>query len=400
MPPATMSPASLISLAQCVALLLALVVMFAMPARAQSKRADVEALRARIQALQAEIKDAEGDRADAASELRRTEQAISVTSRKLHEARGERARLEAESSALGERIDALEQAQRQHLVRLRQAAPAWLAAPANDTWLSLLQADPIGAASRERYWRERIAHAQVEWLNGIRTERVQLDTLRAELGERRKAVAELEAEQARARAELDDERRAHGQVLARIADRISRQRREVATLKRDETRLSKLIAGLARVVPERKVQGAKPAESVAATAPTARAQTLATLPAAGELVGRFGTPRAEGGSLWKGLFIRAQSGSPVRAVNAGQIVFSDWLRGYGNLMIVDHGGETLSIYAGNESLYKRVGDEVKAGETIATVGRSGGKEESGLYFEIRHRGIPQDPLRWFKGRAR
>lgn len=400
MPPAPKSSASRVPLAQCTTFLVALAVMFAMPARAQSKREDVEALRARIQALQAEIKDAEGDRADAASELRRTEQAISVTSRKLHEARGERARLEAESSALGERIDTLERAQREHLVRLRRAAPAWLATPGSDTWLALLQPDAIGAASRERYWREHIAHAQVEWLNGIRTERAQLETLRAELGERRKAIAELEAEQARVRTELDNERRAHGQVLARIADRISRQRREVATLKRDEARLSKLIAGLARVVPERKVRGTRPAEPVADTVPTTRTQTLAMLPTPGELVGRFGAPRAEGGTIWKGLFIRAQSGSPVRAIHAGQVVFSDWLRGYGNLMIVDHGGETLSIYAGNEALLKRVGDEVKAGETIAAVGRSGGMEESGLYFEIRHRGIPQDPLRWFKGQTR
>ncbi|MCC7183948.1 MAG: peptidoglycan DD-metalloendopeptidase family protein [Rhodocyclaceae bacterium] len=400
MPPAPKSSASRVPLAQCWVFLLTLIVMSAMPARAQSKREDVEALRARIQALQAEIKDAEGDRADAASELRRTEQAISVTSRKLHEARGERARLEAESAALGERIDALERAQREHLARLRRAAPAWLAAPGSETWLALLQPDAIGAAARERYWRERIARAQVQWLTGIRTERAQLDALRAELGERRKAVAELEAEQARARAELDEERRAHGQLLARIADKISRQRREVATLKRDEARLSKLIAGLARVVPERRARGARPAEPAAGTAPARRAQTLAMLPTPGELVGRFGAPRTDGGTTWKGLFIRAQSGSPVRAIHAGQVVFSDWLRGYGNLMIVDHGGETLSIYAGNEALFKRVGDEVEAGDTIAAVGRSGGMEESGLYFEIRHRGIPQDPLRWFKGQAR
>ncbi|GMV55004.1 MAG: hypothetical protein AMXMBFR6_08090 [Betaproteobacteria bacterium] len=323
-----------------------------------------------------------------------------MTSRKLHEARGERARLEAESAALGERIDALERAQREHLARLRRAAPAWLAAPGSETWLALLQPDAIGAAARERYWRERIARAQAQWLTGIRTERAQLDALLAELGERRKAVAELEAVQARARAELDEERRAHSQLLARIADKISRQRREVATLKRDEARLSKLIAGLARVVPERRARGARPAEPAAGTAPATRAQTLAMLPTPGELVGRFGAPRTDGGTTWKGLFIRAQSGSPVRAIHAGQVVFSDWLRGYGNLMIVDHGGETLSIYAGNEALFKRVGDEVEAGDTIAAVGRSGGMEESGLYFEIRHRGIPQDPLRWFKGQAR
>jgi septal ring factor EnvC (AmiA/AmiB activator) len=118
------------------------------------------------------------------------------------------------------------------------------------------------------------------------------------------------------------------------------------------------------------------------------------LPVRGELVGLFGAPRNEGPAGTKGVFIRAAEGQPVLAVAAGQVVFADWMRGYGNLLIVDHGENYLSIYANNESLLKQTGDPVAAGEAIATVGASGGNEQSGLYFELRHLGKAFDPLRW------
>ena len=126
------------------------------------------------------------------------------------------------------------------------------------------------------------------------------------------------------------------------------------------------------------------------------------LPVRGELLGRFGTPRnqigMQGGTTWKGLFIRAANGAEVRAVAPGRVVFAEWLRGFGNLLIVDHGNQYLSIYGNNESLYKQLGERVKAGEALASVGNSGGNPETGLYFELRHQGQPFDPLKWTSGK--
>lgn len=118
-----------------------------------------------------------------------------------------------------------------------------------------------------------------------------------------------------------------------------------------------------------------------------------SLPARGELAGRFGQARA-GGGTWRGVFIRAPEQTPVRAVAAGTVVFSGWLRGFGNLLILDHGSEYLTVYGSNEAILKEVGDKVNAGETIASAGSSGGQPESGIYFEVRHRGAPVDPLLW------
>jgi septal ring factor EnvC (AmiA/AmiB activator) len=119
------------------------------------------------------------------------------------------------------------------------------------------------------------------------------------------------------------------------------------------------------------------------------------LPAKGEIIGRFGAARGEGGT-WKGLFIRTNTGEPVHAVASGRIVFADWLRGFGNLMIIDHGGGYMSLYGANESLLKRIGDTVKAGDNIANAGNSGGMADSGVYFEIRQNSRPLDPAAWVK----
>jgi septal ring factor EnvC (AmiA/AmiB activator) len=118
-------------------------------------------------------------------------------------------------------------------------------------------------------------------------------------------------------------------------------------------------------------------------------------PAHGELVARFGVPRDGSGPAWKGWFIRAAGGTPVAAVAAGRIVYSDWLRGFGNLVIVDHGEGFMSLYGNNDALLQQVGDQVVAGQPIAQAGSSGGALESGVYFEWRHNGVALDPKEWF-----
>ncbi|HEX7987358.1 MAG TPA: peptidoglycan DD-metalloendopeptidase family protein [Duganella sp.] len=138
-----------------------------------------------------------------------------------------------------------------------------------------------------------------------------------------------------------------------------------------------------------------------ALAPAAPAGAFASLkgqlraPVSGQIAARFGTKRGQGPS-WKGVFIRAAEGADVRAVAGGRVVFAEWLRGFGNLIIVDHGGQYMSIYGNNQSLLKRAGDIVKAGDPIASAGNSGGNEESGLYFELRHQGTAFDPAGWVK----
>lgn len=117
------------------------------------------------------------------------------------------------------------------------------------------------------------------------------------------------------------------------------------------------------------------------------------LPVRGDLTAKFGSRRGDGPTS-RGLFIRAAEGAEVRAVAGGRVVFADWLRGFGNLVIVDHGNQYMTIYGNNQAILKRAGELVKGGEIIATAGNSGGNEQSGLYFEMRHQGRAFDPLGW------
>jgi septal ring factor EnvC (AmiA/AmiB activator) len=118
------------------------------------------------------------------------------------------------------------------------------------------------------------------------------------------------------------------------------------------------------------------------------------LPVRGDVTNRFGATREDTGVSWKGLFIKSAEGSDVKSVASGRVVFADWLRGFGNLLIIDHGDGYMSLYGNNQAILKKVGDTVKGGDTVASVGNSGGNETSGLYFELRYQSKPFDPLSW------
>ena len=154
------------------------------------------------------------------------------------------------------------------------------------------------------------------------------------------------------------------------------------------------------VKPEPKPEPVRQVASLA-PAPAAPEGAFASLrgqlrtPVAGRIVAKFGSKRGDGPN-WKGVFIHASEGADIKAVAGGRVVFAEWLRGFGNLIIVDHGGQYMSIYGYNQSLLKRAGDAVKSGDSIASAGNSGGNEESGLYFELRHQGRAFDPAGWVK----
>jgi len=156
-----------------------------------------------------------------------------------------------------------------------------------------------------------------------------------------------------------------------------------------------------RPIPEEKPDPAAARAADIALAPAAPDGAFASLkgrmaaPISGRVAARYGAKRGDG-PTWKGMFIKAAEGSDVRAVAGGRVVFANWMRGFGNLIIVDHGSEYLSIYGNNQTLLKHAGDTVKAGDQIASAGNTGGNEESGLYFELRHLGKAFDPASWIK----
>ncbi|KQQ87569.1 protease [Massilia sp. Leaf139] len=214
----------------------------------------------------------------------------------------------------------------------------------------------------------------------------------------RKRQEALAAARAKAKAEAEEAARARAQ--ARAAARAERER-----LAREAAKAGKPAPKPLPPEPEEPKVAEQPREERApdiSLAPAAPAGAFAAMkgrlnaPVSGNVVARFGAKRGGDGPSWKGMFIKAPEGTEVRAVAVGRVVHSGWMRGFGNLIIVDHGGDYLSIYANNQTLLKRLGDAVRAGEPIASAGNTGGNEESGLYFELRHLGKAFDPASWVK----
>lgn len=243
--------------------------------------------------------------------------------------------------------------------------------------------------------------------SSLDTQREELDKVRKE---RQLALAKLNND-VKAR---DDKLKAREQdqadlakVLKTIEETLARQAREAeearqkALIAQQETEKKRLREAQAETSDApRKPARSSPGALVSSAGPSfggafAAARGKLPWPVDGRLLARFGETRGDDSrSKWDGVMISAAAGSQVHAVHGGRVVFADWLRGAGLLVILDHGNGYLSLYGHNQTLLKEAGDVVKAGESISTVGNSGGQDTPALYFAIRQQGRPSDPAQW------
>lgn len=369
---------------------------------AADAREELRELRGRIEAMQKRLADAEESRTEAAEALKESERAISDAKRSLRE-------LGQQSQEVNQRLAELhagsqrgeETLKGQRVLLARLLYQQYLGRPAEPLRLVLNRGDPNQIA-RQVYYFGYISRARADFIGELRENLARLKDLAHEAEQKARELAAITVQQAAEQQRLEQEKRARARVLARLSREIQQQRREVSTLRRNENRLSRLIDELGRIVARKSAVPRQRNERVPEDSGDGslfeRLKGQLSLPVRGELGSRFGSPRSGGGPSWKGLFIAAPPGEEVRAIAAGRVVFADWLRGFGNLLIIDHGGAYMSLYGNNETLYKRVGEAIQGGDAIATVGNSGGNADSGLYFELRHQGKPLDPLSWVNTR--
>ena len=388
-------------------------------------------LRARIQLLQKELDEREAKRQEAADALQISETAISVSARRLAELgtqlRQAQSDLEDLQSQLKRQQSLLTTRRDELSDQLRKQYSSGLS-----PWTALLSGDDPQQLGRNLTYLDYISRARSVKVAELKKEIERLAELEAKTELRRQDVARLVQETTEQKELLEVQKKERATVLARIEGQLQAQRVEAATLGRDDKRLSGLIDDLngqlqaAREAAEsaRKAEQASQAEQArqeqarrqaqeaqerqqAQAAAQARASENTTTqgpvgeglkpglrwPVKGAVMARFGTDRPEGG-VWRGILLRANEGAAVQAVGSGTVVYANWLRGFGNLVIIDHGQQFFSVYAYNQSLLKQIGDEVKTGDTIALVGSTGGQLDSALYFEIRHRGAAVDPVQF------
>jgi septal ring factor EnvC (AmiA/AmiB activator) len=233
-----------------------------------------------------------------------------------------------------------------------------------------------------------------DYFNDARSQRIatavaELEELAALRGELDDELARLEQLRKQRRDRLDalnTKRQERQSLLAELRERIGERDQRIERLRSDADKLSDLVGRL-------RSRLADIPDNPGRDVPFETLQGQLRWPLDGNVAGQYGTRRAEGVD-WNGLLINAEAGQPVRAVARGRVVFADWLRGLGLLIIIDHGDGYMTLYGHNQSLYSEAGDWVAAGDIVATVGASGGREQPSLYFELRSQGQPVDPTAW------
>ncbi|MBM3367960.1 MAG: peptidase M23 [Betaproteobacteria bacterium] len=352
------------------------------------------ALRQKLSALRGELEQRESSRREARDALRVSETAISEAGRAL-------AKLEADArvtrSAMAQ-LAAQRQSRELALAGQQTALGRLLAARAVAEMsggapvalrIALSGEDPAQTA-RTLHYLTYLSKAAAELIDSHREGLAELDRLRESTAAKALELSAIETGQRADRDRLLGERRERQRVLERVAVEIREARKELRFAEADEKRLTRVIEEIGRVLTTRPGAGYGRVDRVpdanTAGGPFSALRGRLRLPVKGEIARRPGPT--------KGVFIRATEGEPVRAVAAGRVVYAEWMRGFGNLLIVDHGEDYFSVYGNNDALLKQAGDVVAPGDTLATVGASGGNEETGLYFELRHLGRAFDPLSW------
>ncbi|MET1079613.1 MAG: murein hydrolase activator EnvC [Pseudomonas sp.] len=387
----------------------------------ETARKDVDELKKLLKQLQLEKSGVQKELRGTETEMGQLEKQVDHLQQELEGSEKEIQRLDQEKKTLeGAKLE------QQRLIGI-QARAAYQSGRQEYLKLLLNQQNPERFARTLTYY-DYLSQARLEQLatfnetlrqlanvqRAIDLQQAQLLVQKGSLEERREALSEVRKARQRALAKLNQEYASQdrslkareqeqaelGRVLQTIEATLARQAEQARLAREAEQQRERQLA-------EQRARQAQPASVARAEGPQvssaggsiggpfAQARGKLPWPVDGRLLARYGTPR--GGDVrtkWDGVLIGATAGSQVRAIHGGRVVFADWLRGAGLLVILDHGNGYLSLYGHNQSLLRDAGALVNAGDPIATVGTSGGQDSPALYFAIRQQGRPSDPVQW------
>jgi septal ring factor EnvC (AmiA/AmiB activator) len=398
----------------------------------QNSKQNLSDVQERLESLKKELDNSQEAHKDAADALKESEVAISVANKKLFDINHQQqqnkktlTQLQADSIATNQSLS------QQQKILSSQLYQQYIHGQQSYVQM-ILQSEHPSTIARDVHYFSYIAKARAALISKMQGNLTKLNKLNDETASALKKVAELKQKKIEERRALETQKLAKSKVVSTLSQQIAAQRSEIKKLTRDEKRLSELVQRLARIIPPKPkkipskntannqttkknapsnttnntdvVEDIKQPRQIIANNITpsneftganfAALKGKLRLPVRGDVTNRFGASREDSGISWKGLFIKASEGAEVKSVANGRVVFADWLRGFGNLIIVDHGDGYMSLYGNNQAVLKQVGDTVRAGDAIASVGNSGGNETNGLYYELRRQSRPFDPLSW------
>ncbi len=363
--------------------------LFATASYAQSdEEKQLEKLKQTIANLKKELEATKSDRDEVNKVLESTEIEIGDLSKK---AKKIESKLEERQQKLNtlkdERSQLNEHKKTQEKFVSNYVAAAYRLGQQSNLRLLLNQEDPTRVSRNLKYYdylvtarAEKISDyvSTIERINKIEPEiSYQRDLVRSDLNNLKKRQSQLSNAQ-------DKRKRTLALLESKISGQDSRLRSKLRDRQELEKILSKVIQNIADIKPKNESQ------------PFATLKGKLPWPTKGHILKKFGSQRVANKMRWEGMLIASAEGTPVHAVHYGRVIFADYLRGHGLLIIIDHGNDFLSLYAHNQTLYKTLGEWVDSKETIASVGNSGGQRDTALYFELRYKGKPTNPQKWFR----
>ncbi|MBD3654628.1 peptidoglycan DD-metalloendopeptidase family protein [Kangiella sp.] len=373
-------------------LLLVLVILFSpLSLSAQDQQQaeqELEQLKQVISQLQKQLAENRSQQSDTEKAIQAIDVKLSAVSKELRDTQTKITQNKRQLNQLKKQKtekNILKEKQRKQLAS--QLRSAYIAGQEEYIKLLLNQEDPAKISRMLQYYRY-LNKARIRDIEALQKTLQELEQVEQQINSTTLELTQLEAQQ---KQQVDQQlalKSAQTEALKALKKEYQNQNTRLAQLRKDEQELQAIISSLQKTLEE-----FAPKQSLKGLA---QYKNKLNWPVKGSIQHRFGSNKFENKVKWNGIVINASSGQIVQSIHNGQVVFADWLRGFGLMVIIDHGQGYMSLYGQNESLLKSTGDWVEAGEPVATVGRSGGSTEPGLYFEIRYKGKPQNPVNWIK----
>ncbi len=350
-------------------------------------REKLDQVKNRIQSLQDRLRSTEGERETQNRALRETETQIGAMARSIRATEQSLERQKRRLSELeGERADARLKLDQHRSTLERQIRAAYAMGHQEKMKILLNQEDPA-VVSRVMVYYDYFNSARVSQMEQIHKNLQQLNAIERTIAQEEQRLQQLQAKNHAQISQLEAAQQGRREIIASLSSRLQSEGQELESLKSDEKQLQTLLTDIQQALVD------IPLASEAHVPFSTRKGKL-PWPSRGRLVASFGSYREVGKLKWDGVMIAAPEGQEVRAIHHGRVAFADWLRGFGLLLIIDHGDGYMSLYGHNQSLFKETGEWVEPGEVVAQVGNSGGRATSGIYFGIRHNGQPVNPAQW------
>lgn len=349
------------------------------------KKKQLTLLRERMKSVEKSISLTQQSKTKEERELRQIERQLSASSQKIQSLNDKLAQANKKIKALkNEQALLTDGITAQKSLLAEQLKSAYLMGKQQRVKMLLNQQQPDRMSRVLKYY-DYFNQARIDNVEALEADIQQLLIVEDDLEVEKQQLASLIAAKQVENKTLASSKKRRQSILATLSKQMKSSTQELSELKENEKRLTELIVSIRQAINDIPLltQQNKPFKNL---------KGKLSWPIKGSIRKKFGSARKSG--RYDGVVIAAREGTVIRSISHGRVVYADWLRGYGLLIIVDHGANYMSLYAFNEGLYKEVGDWVEVGEAIGTVGVSGGQQEAGLYFSIRKNGKPVNPIHW------